>query len=60
MEKIASPCVKNCEMNFNTKLCKGCFRTIDEIAQWGLFSEKQKEKVLKLIAARKEEVDKHQ
>ncbi|MFH0735548.1 MAG: DUF1289 domain-containing protein [bacterium] len=59
MEKIESPCVKNCELNFKTKLCKGCLRTMDEITGWGLFSEKQKEKVLKLIAARRADVNEY-
>jgi len=34
-------------------LCKGCFRTLDEIAGWGAMSDLEHEKVFYLIAERR-------
>jgi len=31
---IVTPCVSICEMDARTGLCRGCFRTLDEIAAW--------------------------
>lgn len=51
---IESPCIKMCELDFKTRLCKGCYRTIDEIANWSIMNDKEKLKVLELIKTRKE------
>jgi predicted Fe-S protein YdhL (DUF1289 family) len=32
--------------------CEGCFRTIDEIAHWGLFDDDEKRAVLAQLPAR--------
>ncbi|MFT4431787.1 DUF1289 domain-containing protein [Caballeronia sp. 15715] len=40
-------------MNPSTGLCDGCFRTIDEIANWSSFDNAQKTDVLKQAQARK-------
>ncbi len=39
---VASPCINWCEMNPKNQYCFGCYRTIDEIANWGKLSETQK------------------
>ncbi len=31
---IASPCINVCQMDSASGLCRGCFRTLDEIAGW--------------------------
>ena len=41
MDKIASPCIRNCCLN-EKDICLGCFRSIDEILMWGSGSEEQK------------------
>lgn len=45
MDKVTSPCIKVCVIEDN--LCKGCFRTLDEIAQWRNLSDTEKEQVIK-------------
>lgn len=30
----ASPCINICRMDPDSGLCSGCFRTLDEIANW--------------------------
>lgn len=32
---LPSPCIGICHVHSVTKFCEGCFRTIDEIAEWG-------------------------
>ena len=45
MNKIASPCVKNCCLN-EDDVCIGCFRSIEEICGWSAAEEGGKLKVL--------------
>jgi predicted Fe-S protein YdhL (DUF1289 family) len=48
-----SPCVGICLMDPETKTCRGCLRTIDEIAGWYEASTMQKRDILATIAARR-------
>ena len=34
-DSVPSPCVSVCRMDTGSGLCQGCFRTIDEIRDWG-------------------------
>lgn len=43
--KVPSPCISICRMSPQTGWCEGCFRTIDEIAQWSTATEEVKRKV---------------
>ena len=50
---VESPCTSVCKIDNNSKLCMGCWRTIDEIVAWRSDSDEMKKKVLTLIALRK-------
>ena len=50
---IPSPCVDVCQMNPYTGLCRGCFRTLDEIAGWSAMSDAGKRAVLAQLPARR-------
>jgi uncharacterized protein len=50
---VASPCVSICVMNDATGLCRGCCRTLDEIARWSVMHDSEKKAVLVLVEARK-------
>jgi uncharacterized protein len=50
---IPSPCVNVCQMDALTGYCRGCLRTIDEIAGWLDFSNEEKLAVLEQIDQRK-------
>jgi predicted Fe-S protein YdhL (DUF1289 family) len=50
---IQSPCVNVCQMNPFTGLCRGCFRTLDEIAGWLDFSVSEKLEMLKRLDERR-------
>lgn len=38
----SSPCVRLCLIDDASGLCRGCGRTLAEIADWGRFSEPQR------------------
>jgi predicted Fe-S protein YdhL (DUF1289 family) len=52
---LPSPCISICTMNPFTGLCEGCFRTIDEIAQWSSATEEAKRAVWTEIKRRQDE-----
>ena len=39
---VPSPCVSVCQMDETTGWCKGCWRTLDEIAHWSVLDESEK------------------
>jgi predicted Fe-S protein YdhL (DUF1289 family) len=41
-------------MDINTKLCKGCYRTLEEIMLWSTAPYEEKKKILELVEYRKE------
>jgi predicted Fe-S protein YdhL (DUF1289 family) len=49
---MKSPCLKVCLMDPHSALCKGCFRTLDEIARWSSMTEEERERVLKDLPLR--------
>jgi len=52
--KVPSPCISICKMHPQTGLCEGCFRTIDEIAQWSTATEEVKRRVWMEIKRRQD------
>ncbi len=50
---IASPCNKVCVMDPATGYCRGCRRTLDEIARWGEMSDEERAEVLSRLADRR-------
>jgi len=54
--KAPSPCISICKMHPQTGLCEGCYRTINEIAQWSSATEEMKRKVWVEIRRRQEEL----
>jgi len=54
---VKSPCLKVCLMNPDTELCRGCFRTLDEIARWASMTDEEREKILLLLEERKQTVE---
>jgi predicted Fe-S protein YdhL (DUF1289 family) len=51
--RLPSPCVSVCEMDNTTGLCKGCFRTLEEIAGWSGFSDEQRLEVIAKLRERR-------
>ncbi len=51
---VPSPCISVCDMQAG--LCKGCLRTIDEIAGWGKAGDDDKRAVWARIRVREERI----
>jgi predicted Fe-S protein YdhL (DUF1289 family) len=49
---IPSPCISVCKINAQTEMCEGCWRTLDEIASWGMASETVKQEIWQKIHLR--------
>ena len=43
---IASPCNKICTIDPRSGLCRGCGRTLDEIARWMSLGESERERIM--------------
>lgn len=50
---IDSPCIGVCEIAGDTGFCRGCYRTVDEIAAWRDASPDVKLGILDRISARR-------
>ena len=48
-----SPCTSLCVLDPGTSWCKGCGRTLDEIANWSAMTAAEKWSVLRAIKARR-------
>jgi predicted Fe-S protein YdhL (DUF1289 family) len=52
MPAIETPCLKVCVLDPASQICRGCGRTIDEIAGWGAMSESERRNVMALLPDR--------
>jgi len=43
---IASPCTKVCTIDPRSDLCRGCGRSLDEIARWMSLSETERARIM--------------
>ena len=50
---IESPCNRICTLDDRTGWCLGCWRTIEEIIEWGLASEERKREILETLEERR-------
>jgi len=55
VDEVASPCISVCEMDAQSGYCRGCFRTLDEIAAWSVLDAEGKKAVLAALPARRAE-----
>jgi predicted Fe-S protein YdhL (DUF1289 family) len=51
-DPIPSPCISVCQMDVQSGLCLGCWRSMDEIARWGGASRAYQRSVWRCIEAR--------
>lgn len=49
---VPSPCISVCRMDAGTGWCEGCFRTLEEIAGWGMASDEEKRAVWATLVER--------
>ena len=48
-----SPCTAVCVLDSASGYCRGCFRTIDEIAAWGSLGHAEKQRIMGELPARR-------
>lgn len=48
-EDIISPCNQDCEIDYKTGYCIGCFRTTDEILEWTFLSHEERQHFMDVI-----------
>ena len=53
MESVNSPCVRNCSL-VERRVCRGCFRTLDEIVDWSDADELRRRDILASAEARRD------
>jgi uncharacterized protein len=51
-DNVPSPCVKVCVLDRSTGLCRGCLRTIEEVAGWMDMTPEEKRATLERVALR--------
>ena len=51
---IASPCTKVCIIDPRSKLCRGCGRTLDEIARWTSLDDGERQRIMAELPGRLE------
>ena len=51
--ELVSPCIGVCQLDPATALCRGCWRTIDEIASWGALDRGGRVEVLQRLRERR-------
>ena len=49
---IASPCTKVCTIEPRSQLCRGCGRTLDEIARWISLGDSERARIMADLPAR--------
>jgi predicted Fe-S protein YdhL (DUF1289 family) len=52
---IASPCTKVCIIDPRSGLCRGCGRTLDEVARWTSFSDSERDRIMSELPQRRAE-----
>jgi uncharacterized protein len=49
---MRSPCVKICKIDIVTKVCSGCGRTLEQIANWRYYTEEQRDAIMQTLKSR--------
>ena len=55
-DEIESPCVQICVVHPETRICTGCYRTIDEITDWSRMTPEVRRKVMDDLQARADQL----
>ncbi len=56
---VRSPCIKICNMDPETGLCEGCYRSLEEIGKWMIYTEEERKSVRLKIEERKISLNNH-
>ena len=53
--EFSTPCIGVCQYD-NEDICRGCFRTLDEISNWALMTEEERKEIMKKLNKRAEKI----
>lgn len=49
---IESPCIQLCQIDPERALCRGCGRTLQEIARWSAYTSAERRRIMNDLPAR--------
>lgn len=52
---VPSPCINVCQLDRSGRYCRGCFRSLDEIAVWSRASNDEKRTIVAAAERRRNE-----
>ena len=55
-DEIESPCVQICVVHPETRICTGCYRTIDEITDWSRMTPEARRIIMDDLPARADQL----
>ena len=55
-DEIESPCVQICVVHPETRICTGCYRTIDEITNWSRMTPEARRNIMDDLPARADQL----
>ena len=55
-DEIESPCVQICVVHPETRICTGCYRTIDEITDWSRMTPEARRIIMDNLPARADQL----
>lgn len=55
-DEIESPCVQICIVHSETRICTGCYRTIDEITDWSRMTPEARRNIMDDLPARADQL----
>ena len=55
-DEIESPCVQICIVHPETRICTGCYRTIDEITDWSRMTPEARRNIMDELPARADQL----
>lgn len=50
--KIETPCARVCAVHPTLRLCVGCGRSLDEIAEWTILTAQERDRIMALLPQR--------
>ena len=55
-DEVESPCVNVCVVHPEARLCTGCLRSMEEIAQWSRMSPEQRREIMAELPDRRSQL----
>lgn len=55
-DEIESPCAQICVVHPETRICTGCYRTIDEITDWSRMTPEARRNIMDDLPARADQL----